>query len=53
LNFLKVPHRNLQGSAQVTDAWLAQLARRRNSRLATLDSGLAALHKDVAVLLPP
>jgi len=53
LNFLNVPHRNLQGSAQVTDAWLAELARRRNSRLATLDSGLAALHKDVAVLLPP
>ena len=52
LNFLNVPHRHLQGSAQVTDAWLAELARRRNGRLATLDSGLAALHRDVAVLLP-
>lgn len=52
LNFLNAPHRHLQGSAQVTDAWLAELARRRKGRLATLDSGLATLHQDVAVLLP-
>lgn len=52
LSFLKVHHRNLQGSGQVTDAWLAELARRRNGRVATLDSGFATLHKDVAVLLP-
>ncbi len=51
LDFLEVPHRHLQGSAQVTDAWLAELARRRRGRLATLDSALAALHADVAVLL--
>lgn len=51
-NFLNVPHRHLQGSTQVTDAWLAELARRRKGRLATLDSGLAMLHPDVAVLLP-
>jgi predicted nucleic acid-binding protein len=42
----------LQGSNQVTDAWLAELARRRKGRLATLDSALAALHSDVAFLLP-
>ena len=52
LSFLAVPHRHLQGSAQVTDAWLAELARRQKGRLATLDSGLAALQPDVAVLLP-
>jgi uncharacterized protein len=52
LSFLNVAHRNLQGSAQVTDAWLAELARNRKGKLATLDSGLAALHRDVAVLLP-
>ena len=52
LNFLRVPHRHLQGGAQVTDAWLAELARQRKGRLATLDSGLAVLHEDVAVLLP-
>ena len=51
LDFLEVPHRHLQGSEQVTDAWLAELARRRRARLATFDSGLAALHADVAVLL--
>jgi uncharacterized protein len=52
LSFISVPHRRLQGSAQVTDAWLAQLARKRKGRLATLDSGFATLHNDVAVLIP-
>ena|SRR6185503_20345321 len=52
LSFLNVPHRHLQGSGQVTDAWLAELARKRKGKLATLDSPLAALHSDVAVLLP-
>ncbi len=52
LSFIDVPHRHLQGSAQVTDAWLAELARRRRGRLATLDSGLAAQHPDVAEVLP-
>ena len=52
VNFLEVPHRHLQGTGQVTDAWLAELARRRRGRVATLDSGLAALHHDVALLLP-
>ncbi|RAV17011.1 VapC toxin family PIN domain ribonuclease [Mycolicibacterium sp. GF69] len=36
---------------QVTDAYLAQLARSRDAQLATLDSGLAQLHSDVAVLV--
>jgi toxin-antitoxin system PIN domain toxin len=52
LNFLNVPHRHLQGSTQVADTRLAELARMRKGRLATLDSGLAALHVDVAFLLP-
>jgi hypothetical protein len=52
LSFLDVPHRHLQGSSQVTDAWLAELTRTRGGRLATLDSGLVALHPDVGVLLP-
>ena len=51
-SFLDVPHRHLQGSNQVTDAWLAHVARQRKGRVATLDSALAALHHDVAVLLP-
>jgi toxin-antitoxin system PIN domain toxin len=39
------------GHRQVTDAYLAQLARSRNGQLATLDRGLAHLHSDVAVLI--
>ena len=39
----------LQGHRQVTDAYLAALARHHAGRLATFDQGLAALHADVAV----
>lgn len=39
------------GHRQVTDAYVAQLARHRSGRLATFDKGLAALHKDVAELI--
>lgn len=46
-----VGHRHLQGAKQVTDAWLAEAARRREARLATFDEALAALHSDVALLL--
>lgn len=40
----------LQGPGQVTDAWLAELARRRGGRLATLDISLVTVHGDVAEL---
>jgi toxin-antitoxin system PIN domain toxin len=40
------------GHRQVTDAYLAQLAREREGRLATFDQGLAKLHDDVAQLIP-
>ncbi len=40
------------GHGQVTDAYLAALARERRGRLATLDHGLAATHSDVAELVP-
>jgi uncharacterized protein len=39
------------GRRQVTDAWLAALAKRHGAKLATLDSGLALSHPDVAVLV--
>ena len=39
------------GHRQVTDAYLAALARANGGRLATLDRGLAALHHDVAELI--
>ena len=50
--YAAVPHRHLHGSAQITDAWLAELARRRKGKLATMDSSLATMHSDVAVLIP-
>jgi uncharacterized protein len=52
LPWREVPHRNLQGPKQVTDAWLAESARRRAGRLLTLDTALVGLHSDVAELLP-
>ena len=52
MSFLNVPHRHLQGSTQVTDAWLAELARQRKGRLATMDAALALLHPDIASLIP-
>jgi toxin-antitoxin system PIN domain toxin len=39
----------VDGHRQVTDAYLAALARVKGGRLATLDRGLAAVHPDVAV----
>lgn len=42
----------LTGAKQVTDAWLAELARRHGAQIATLDNGLVLLHADVAFLVP-
>ena len=50
-SYTAVPHKHLQGPKQVTDAWLAELARRRKGKLVTFDSALAAMHPDVALLL--
>jgi len=50
--YSEVAFAGLFGPRQVTDAWLAELARRHNERLATLDVPLAALHADVALLIP-
>jgi hypothetical protein len=51
-SYEQVPHHHLQGHRQVTDAWLAQLARRRRGRVATLDSSFSTLHADVVDLVP-
>lgn len=50
-SYRDVRHRHIQGGRQVTDAWLAELCRRRGGKLATLDGGLATLHPDVADLI--
>ncbi len=51
LGYGEVDLRGVVGHRQVTDAYLAALARARNGRLATLDRGLALLHPDVALLV--
>lgn len=52
LGYAAVRWDGVLGHRQVTDAYLAQLARQHSGRLATLDRGLAALHDDVAELIP-
>jgi hypothetical protein len=51
LNYTELSWTGVLGQRQVTDAYLAALARARGGRLATFDQGLAALHGDIAVLL--
>jgi uncharacterized protein len=50
--YTDVPAQGIVGHRQVTDAYLAQLARAHESRLATFDQALAKLHHDVAELVP-
>lgn len=47
IDYAAVSWTGLLGHRQVTDAYLAALARHHQGRLATLDRGLAALHGDV------
>ena len=44
--------RGVFGHRQVTDAYLAEMARVRLAKVATFDLGLAAAHPDVAELIP-
>jgi toxin-antitoxin system PIN domain toxin len=52
ISFGEVELAGVIGHRQVTDAYLAQLARSHNGRLATLDQALAQLHSDVTELVP-
>jgi toxin-antitoxin system PIN domain toxin len=52
VSYVEVRTAGVVGHRQVTDAYLAQLARQHRGRLATFDEGLAALHRDVAELIP-
>jgi uncharacterized protein len=52
VSFVDVKLDGVVGHRQVTDAYLAQLARTHRGRLATFDRGLAQLHSDVAELVP-
>jgi uncharacterized protein len=50
--YTEVPVQGIIGHRQVTDAYLAQLARSRGARLATFDQAMAKLHGDVATVVP-
>ena len=52
LSYAEAALGDVRGHKQVTDAYLAALARAHGCRLATLDAALAALHPDVADLIP-
>lgn len=52
VSYLDVPADGIIGHRQVTDAYLAQLAAARGSRLATFDLALAKLRPDVVDLVP-
>jgi uncharacterized protein len=52
VSYSEVPLKGVLGHRQVTDCYLAQLARAQDGRLATFDQGLAKLHPDIADLLP-
>jgi uncharacterized protein len=51
LSYRDVSLAEVGGHRQVTDAYLAQLARSRGERLATFDKGLASQHPDITTLL--
>ena len=50
--YTEVPCVGIIGHRQITDAYLAQLARVRGARMATFDRGMAKLHTDVVELIP-
>jgi toxin-antitoxin system PIN domain toxin len=52
LGYAQISWRGVIGHRQVTDAYLAGLARHFGGRLATLDRGLGAVHPDVTVVVP-
>ena len=49
LGYADISWRGVLGHRQITDAYLAGLARHHGGRLVSFDSGLVALHADVAV----
>lgn len=51
-SYTEISPTRLTGYRQVTDAWLAELARRKGGMLATLDAPLSALWPDSTILIP-
>lgn len=50
LSYVDLPETRLRGHKQVTDAYLAELARRNGALLATMDKALAALHPSAVLI---
>jgi hypothetical protein len=51
LAYADIEWHGVVGHRQVTDAYLAALARQHGAKLASFDRGLAALHPDVVILI--
>jgi uncharacterized protein len=51
IGYTEISWQGVLGHRQVTDAYLAALARHHGGKLASFDRGLVALHPDVAVAL--
>jgi toxin-antitoxin system PIN domain toxin len=51
LGYAEIAWTGVLGHRQVTDAYLAALARHRGASLATFDRGLAALHPEFAIAI--
>ena len=51
IGYADISWRGVLGHRQVTDAYLAALARHHGGKLASFDRGLVALHTDVAIAL--
>ena len=51
LNAVDLPWAAIRGHRQITDAYLAALARKHGAKLATFDRALASVHGDVALLV--
>lgn len=51
LSYVDVNMDGVIGHRQVTDSYLAELARKRKGRLATFDQGLAQVHSDVVEIV--
>lgn len=52
ISYREVPLTGVVGHRQVTDAYLVQLARAHQTKLATFDRGLASLHGDIVEVVP-
>lgn len=50
--FVKRTLKGVIGHRQITDAYLADMARSHKELVATFDAGLVATHKDVGCLIP-